>query len=62
MNPTAKERLKTALYAILVGTCVTFLSSVLQVFLDYLRGIDMPTMGGVFSTILYAVRQVTKNS
>ena len=58
MKVITKERLKDALYAIVIGAIVAFVTTFLEGVIDYMRGLENNTAGGVVASVIYAVKHI----
>lgn len=55
---TRKETLKQILIAVLVGTCVTFITSLGEGLISWLHGVDNNIIGGMATTTTYIASKI----
>lgn len=53
-----RERLKDAIYAILIGAVVAFITTFLEGALEYARGLENNTLGGISASVAYALKHL----
>lgn len=56
LNP--KQRLKAALISVLVGSLISAITLVLQALIDFLQGIDIPTLMGILGVMGHYAREI----
>lgn len=54
----SKDRLKDALYAILIGAVVAFVTTFLEGALEYMQGLENNIAGGVSASVIYALKHI----
>lgn len=58
MEITPKQRLKAALISVLVGSLISAVTLILQALIDFLHGIDIPSLMGLLGVMGHYAREI----